>query len=235
MLVWLALALVANPAAAQTSTTYSNTAPAAINETATPCTAPLVRSFAVAANAQVTDVNIGVQLAHTYRGDIRATLISPTGTVVNLITNVGTGADNLNVLFDDSAATSVSTHTANDNTAAAPPYQRSFRPEASLASFNGEGSAGTWQLTICDSLNSDSGTFTRTDLIFGDGTDRAVRRPVADQVGQQCGAGAGSQHQLCAQRHQRERFGANRHRRDGAGYAAPRFHLCQCVGVRQLQ
>lgn len=166
MLVWLALALATNPAAAQTSTTYSNTAAAAINETATPCTAPLVRSFTVAANAQITDVNIGVQLAHTYRGDIRATLVSPTGTVVNLITNVGAGADNLNVLFDDSAATSVSAHTTNDNTSAAPPYQRIFRPEGSLAGFNGQGSAGIWQLTICDSLNNDSGTFTRTDLIL---------------------------------------------------------------------
>jgi uncharacterized repeat protein (TIGR01451 family) len=164
MLVWLALTLASNPAAAQTTTNYSNTATGTISETAATCTAPMVRSFTVAANAQVTDVNIGVQFTHTYRGDVRATLVSPAGTVVNLITNVGTSADNLNVLFDDSAAASISTHTSNDNTAAAPPYQRTFRPEGSLASFNGQGSAGTWQLTICDSLNGDSGNFTRTDL-----------------------------------------------------------------------
>ncbi|SEH16773.1 conserved repeat domain-containing protein [Sphingopyxis sp. YR583] len=164
MLVWLALTLASNPAAAQTTTNYSSTATGTINETAATCTAPMVRSFTVAANAQVTDVNIGVQFTHTYRGDVRATLVSPAGTVVNLITNVGTSADNLNVLFDDSAAASISTHTSNDNTAAAPPYQRTFRPEGSLASFNGQGSAGTWQLTICDSLNGDSGNFTRTDL-----------------------------------------------------------------------
>jgi uncharacterized repeat protein (TIGR01451 family) len=164
LLVGLALTLAANPAAAQTTTTYSNTTTGAISETATPCTTPLVRNFTVAANAQITDVNIGVQFSHSYRGDIRATLVSPTGTVVNLITNVGTGADNLNVLFDDSAATNISTHSANDNTAAAPPYQRTFVPEAGLASFNGQGSAGTWQLTICDSLNGDVGNFTRADL-----------------------------------------------------------------------
>jgi uncharacterized repeat protein (TIGR01451 family) len=165
MLAWLALTLASNPAVAQTTTTsYSNTTAGTISETATTCASPMVRGFTVAANAQVTDVNIGVQFTHTYRGDIRATLVSPAGTVVNLITNVGTSADNLNVLFDDSAAASISTHTSNDNTAAAPPYQRSFRPEGSLASFNGQGSAGTWQLTICDSLNSDSGNFTRTDL-----------------------------------------------------------------------
>lgn len=164
MLVWLALTLASNPAAAQTTTSYSNTTTGTISETATTCTSPMVRNFTVAANAQVTDVNIGVQFTHTYRGDVRATLVSPGGTVVNLITNVGTSADNLNVLFDDSAAASITTHTTNDNTSAAPPYQRTFRPEGSLASFNGQGSAGTWQLTICDSLNSDSGNFTRTDL-----------------------------------------------------------------------
>jgi len=164
MLVWLALTLASNPAAAQTTTSYSNTTTGTISETATTCTSPMVRNFTVAANAQVTDVNIGVQFTHTYRGDVRATLVSPAGTVVNLITNVGTSADNLNVLFDDSAAASISTHTTNDNTAAAPPYQRTFRPEGSLASFNGQGSAGTWQLTICDSLNGDNGNFTRTDL-----------------------------------------------------------------------
>ncbi|WP_447929228.1 proprotein convertase P-domain-containing protein [Sphingopyxis fribergensis] len=164
MLVWLALTLASNPAAAQTTTSYSNTTTGTISESATTCTSPMVRNFTVTANAQVTDVNIGVQFAHTYRGDVRATLVSPAGTMVNLITNVGTSADNLNVLFDDSAAANITTHTTNDNTAAAPPYQRTFRPEGSLASFNGQGSAGTWQLTICDSLNGDSGNFTRTDL-----------------------------------------------------------------------
>lgn len=164
MLVWLALTLASNPAAAQTTTSYSNTTTGTISETATSCTSPMVRNFIVAANAQVTDVNIGVQLTHSYRGDLRATLVSPTGTVVNLITNVGTGADNLNVLFDDSAAATIATHTTNDSTTTAPPYQRTFRPEASLTAFNGQQSAGIWQLTICDSLNSDSGAFTRTDL-----------------------------------------------------------------------
>lgn len=165
MLVWLAFGLAANPAAAQTTSSYSNTTTGTISESATSCTSPMVRSFTVAANAQVTDVNIGVQFTHTYRGDVRATLISPSGTVVNLITNIGTSTDNLNVLFDDSAAASITTHTSNnDSTATAPPYQRTFRPQGTLASFNGEGSTGTWQLTICDSLNGDSGAFTRSDL-----------------------------------------------------------------------
>ncbi|WP_223181534.1 proprotein convertase P-domain-containing protein [Sphingopyxis sp. LK2115] len=164
MLVWLALTLASNPVNAQTTTSYSNTTTGAISESATPCATPMVRNFAVTANAQVSDVNIGVQLTHTYRGDIRATLTSPAGTVVELITNVGASADNLNTLFDDSAAASITTHNATDSTAAAPPYQRTFAPQSALAAFNGQTSAGTWQLSICDSLNGDSGAFTRADL-----------------------------------------------------------------------
>lgn len=163
-LACLAAGLVAAPVGAQTTTTYSNTTTGTISETATPCTAPLVRNFTVAANAEITDVDIGVQLSHSYRGDLRAALVSPAGTVVSLITNVGTSANNLNVLFDDSAAASSSTHSSNDNMNAAPPYQRHFRPAASLADFSGEGSAGTWQLTVCDSLNGDSGSFARAHL-----------------------------------------------------------------------
>lgn len=164
MLVWLALTLASNPVTAQTTTSYSNTTTGTISESATPCATPMVRSFTVAASAQISDVNIGVQFAHTYRGDIRATLTSPAGTVVELITNVGASANNLNTLFDDAAGTSITTHNANDSTAAAPPYQRTFQPQGSLAAFNGQGSAGTWQLSICDSLNGDAGTFTRADL-----------------------------------------------------------------------
>ncbi len=45
MLVWLALTLASNPAAAQTTTSYSNTTTGTISETATSCTGPMVRKF----------------------------------------------------------------------------------------------------------------------------------------------------------------------------------------------
>lgn len=165
MLASLAMALVAAPAKAQTTTTYSNSSSGAISETATPCTAPMVRNFTVAASAQITNVTIGVQLTHSYRGDVRATLVSPAGTSINLITNVGTSRDHLNVLFDDGAGSGIASHTSNnDSTTTAPPYQRTFRPENALSAFDGQNAAGTWQLTICDSGSGDSGNFTRADL-----------------------------------------------------------------------
>lgn len=155
------LLFLSGPAWAQIN--YVNSTDGTISETATPCTAPLQRTFSVAEHYALTDVNIGVLLAHTYRGDLRLTLKSPAGTSVALMTNIATTPNNLNVLFDDSAAASITTHTSANDTATAatvaPPFQRTYRPQAALSAFNGQNAFGTWTLEICDSLNVDAGTF----------------------------------------------------------------------------
>jgi uncharacterized repeat protein (TIGR01451 family) len=167
MLVGLALALATNPAAAQTTTTYSNTTTGAINN-ATTCAAPLVRNFTVAGSFTVGDVDIGMLATHTWRGDIRVTLQSPTGTRVQVVTgdSDNISGDNFNVRLNDSAVLLVNTdgNTTNHSTTA-PPYQNDFRPNAALSAFSGENSAGTWRLEICDIFpSSDNGNFTRADL-----------------------------------------------------------------------
>lgn len=163
-------AIFAAPKAAYAQITYTNTVDGTVNETATPCTAPLSRPFNVPIHYGVADVNIGVVMSHTYRGDLRMFLTSPTGTQVTLIQNTGTTPDNFNVLFDDSAAAAITTHTTLNDTAAAgtiaPPYQRTFRPLVALTAFNGQNANGNWVLTICDSLNADSGTFFHSTLVI---------------------------------------------------------------------
>src|SRR3989344_837030 len=133
-LVWLALALVATPARAQTTTTYSNTTTGNINN-ATTCTSPLVRNFTVATSYIVGDVDIGILATHSWRGDIRITLQSPAGTRVQLVDGdtANISGDNFNVRLDDGAATTVNTdgNTANHATSA-PPYQNQFAPNASF-------------------------------------------------------------------------------------------------------
>ncbi|PZQ23751.1 MAG: proprotein convertase, P [Sphingopyxis macrogoltabida] len=163
-LVWLVLAV---PAAAQVTTSYSNTAAGTINS-ATPCTAPLVRNFSVGTSAIVGDVDIGILATHSWRGDLRITLQSPAGTRVQLV-NGDTGSisgDNFNVRLDDDAAALVNSdgNTANHATSA-PPYQNQFRPNTGLSAFNGENAAGTWRLEICDQYPAaDNGNFVRADL-----------------------------------------------------------------------
>ena len=168
MLLWLAMALVVAPAAhAQTTTTYSNATGGAINSS-TPCSSPLVRNFTVSTNYIVGDVDLGVLATHTWRGDIRITLQSPTGTRVQLvngdINNIS--GDNFNVRLNDGGAQTVNTdgNTATHSTSA-PPYQNDFSPNSPLSAFNGENAQGTWRLEICDQYpQADNGNFVRADL-----------------------------------------------------------------------
>ncbi|MHA7818783.1 MAG: proprotein convertase P-domain-containing protein [Erythrobacter sp.] len=169
VLAVICLAL-AQPAIAQTTTTFTNTTTGTINS-GTTCTNPLVRNFTVSSNFTISDVNIGILVQHSWRGDLQFTLQSPSGTRVRL-TNGDTqnvSGDNFNVLLDDSAAALVNSDSATGShsnpTPFSPPYQNTFRPRNALSSFNGQNSAGTWRLETCDLFPSqDDGQFRRADL-----------------------------------------------------------------------
>ena len=167
LLIFTVLTAVAVPAGAQSTSTFSNTTSGTISGT-TVCTTPLVRTFAVGSNFTVADVNIGILATHSWRGDLQFTLQSPTGTRVQL-TNGDTqsiSGDNFNVLLDDAATQLVNTDGANRNhSTSAPPYQNTYQPRSLLSAFDGETSAGTWRLEICDLYPAaDNGQFVRADL-----------------------------------------------------------------------
>lgn len=166
----LVSSLFAVAAHAQT-TSYTNSTDGAVNESATPCTTSgyLVRNFTVSTNYVISDVDIGVLIAHSYRGDLLMYLSSPSGTRVQIFTGTGAGANNFNVRMDRASGTSVTTHTSNDTATAGtavPPYQRTFAPANTLAAFNGQNAQGTWRLEICDRYNQDSGNFYQADLFL---------------------------------------------------------------------
>lgn len=168
---WLALLLAAfwvlsGRAHAQAVHTYTNTADIAIPNSN--CPTGVTRTFTVADSFDVAGVGIGIVIDHASRGDIRATLQSPSGTVVTLISNVGGVRDHLNVLFDSTAGTTITAHTALNDDWTAAPYQRTFAPSGSLAAFADANttpdSAGTWTLRLCDSAGNPAGTFRHADL-----------------------------------------------------------------------
>jgi uncharacterized repeat protein (TIGR01451 family) len=180
--VWLMLCMglgalgIAVPAFAQT-TTYSNTnatTGGAINDTATPCAAPLVRNFVVGTSYTVSDVDIGALVTHSYRGDLQMTLQSPAGTRVRFFNQGGGSADNYNVMVNDEGGPSVNADT-NPHTTTAPPYPNNFStasptgtvsPDTPLSVFDGQNSLGTWRLEICDNAAADFGDFLRADLLL---------------------------------------------------------------------
>jgi subtilisin-like proprotein convertase family protein len=85
----------------------------------------------------LTDVNVSVAITHTYKGDLRVTLIHPDGTQVILHNQTGGSADNINTTYDTLTA-----------------------PAQALTAFNGKTPNGTWQLKIQDLAAQDVGTLT---------------------------------------------------------------------------
>lgn len=98
----------------------------------------------------ITDVNVTVNITHTWNEDLDIYLISPSGTTVELSTDNGGNGDNYNnVTFDDASANILPT----GNTT----LSGTYRPEGSLASFNGQNSNGNWILRVTDDANIDGG------------------------------------------------------------------------------
>lgn len=156
-----------SPLFAQAVSTYVVTNDGAINGSRT-CTSPLIRNFNVTDSFTVADVDIGVLITHTWRGDLQITLVSPNGTRVQL-TNGDTqftSGDNFNVRLDDSASQLVNTDSPTGNhLTTAPPFQNRFRPNNLLSAFNGQNSQGIWQLEMCDLFPSaDNGNFRHAEL-----------------------------------------------------------------------
>jgi subtilisin-like proprotein convertase family protein len=113
----------------------------------------------VASSGSVVDVDVTVNITHSWDGDMLLTLVGPNGTRVTLSNHRGSSGDNYtNTIFDDEAATSI--------TSGAPPFTGRFRPEGSLASLDGLAAAGTWKLEVSDTGTGDTGTITGWSLAF---------------------------------------------------------------------
>ena len=123
----------------------------------------------------LTDVNVRLNIAHNCPGDIQATLTSPQGTIVSLVTNLGGpnttsvfcfgGTDVLAGTTFDDAADPAGSIPYSFNNRLATDIDPSFNavapflvPEEALAAFYGENPNGNWVLRVVDTCNGDSGS-----------------------------------------------------------------------------
>jgi uncharacterized repeat protein (TIGR01451 family) len=109
-------------------------------------------------------VRLGVNITHTYRGDLVMDLSSQTTANSTVFTgNGGDGSQNFNVLFDESSGVAISGDhvTSPDFVNVNDP-----QPATSLTTFNGENAMGTWSFFVCDQFNADTGTLTAAELRF---------------------------------------------------------------------
>lgn len=123
--------------------------------------------------ASITSVDVGVQITHTWVGDIVAQLSHDDTATSALIIDqpgvpnmsaCGCSSDDIDVTLSDSGSGSV--EDACDLSVPAISGTLTPSPDA-LSVFNGEDSAGDWTLTITDALGSfDDGVFNEWCLTF---------------------------------------------------------------------
>ena len=119
----------------------------------------MIASLTVPDSFIIKDVNVVVNITHTFDADLSAYLVAPDGTEVELFTKVGDSGDNFkNTIFDDEAATPITDGTA--------PFTGTFQPKGNLADFDGLDAQGTWQLKITDAAEVDSGVLHSWHLII---------------------------------------------------------------------
>jgi subtilisin-like proprotein convertase family protein len=128
----------ASSTTASVSVTVQNGGPTCINNTFTATGLPLsipdnnatgiTSSLPVVGNGTVASMTLSLHITHTFRGDLKVTLVSPGGTQFVVSNRAGGSADNL-----------VITNQA-------------------VTAFTGEVAAGTWQLKVADLASIDTGT-----------------------------------------------------------------------------
>jgi len=98
----------------------------------------------------VQDVDIKINLRHTWISDLRITLIAPDGTRIILFNRHGGSGDNLtNTIFNDAATVGIANGSA--------PFNGSFKPTQLLSALNGKNPNGAWRLEVQDYYRQDGG------------------------------------------------------------------------------
>ncbi len=98
----------------------------------------------------IADVDVRLDITHTYCTDLDAHLVAPDGTRVELFTDVGgSGNDFSLTMLDDEASSGITQGSA--------PFSGSFRPEGLLSALDGHSTRGIWTLEVYDDAGGDQG------------------------------------------------------------------------------
>ena len=111
-------------------------------------------------SGNIIDVNVSVDMSHTWVGDLSFTLSSPSGTAVTFIDRPGVPAsqygcdgDNILATLDDSAALPVEAQCGGST----PTINGTFASNNALSTFNGQSANGTWSLQVQDAYTAADG------------------------------------------------------------------------------
>ncbi len=122
----------------------------------------------------LSDVNVGVDISHTWVGDLCVTLSHDGGAAVELVRRPGLAADGCGpgfccgcsannypaVVLDDEGGSGPIEAACFDNLAG------SFTPNSPLSTFDGQSSAGAWTLNVTDGAGADTGNLNAWSITF---------------------------------------------------------------------
>ena len=135
------------------TTTFTKTQNSSIPDPGT-----LTSSLTVTNVGTILDLNVQVNINHTWDEDLDVYLIAPDGTRVELFTDVGGTSDNFtNTVLDDEASMLI--------TSGAAPFTGTFKPEGNLTLLEGKSLSGTWKLEVTDDTRIDKGTLLNWSII----------------------------------------------------------------------
>ncbi len=153
-------------------------------------TPTIFSKISVLDDAPISDINVQLDITHSFLFDLVVNLTSPSGTTVTLISNSCGQFRDVNAIFDDEATSFV----CGNN----PAIQGVVKPLGSLASFNGESAIGEWVLEIMDTAPQDGGALNSFSLdicveggfrpdadndgVFDDGDDLCLGTPEGTEV-----------------------------------------------------
>ncbi|MDT0556826.1 proprotein convertase P-domain-containing protein, partial [Patiriisocius hiemis] len=123
----------------------------------------------IPANAIVEDVNLLLEVDHSWTGDMDVTLVSPDGNTVLVVDNVCANDSNFNVTLDDESANPLTCggyDTAVSNSETCPSdylidatLSGDMQASNLLSALDGDLASGTWTVNIDDNVGGDGGCF----------------------------------------------------------------------------
>ncbi|GAB4517890.1 MAG: hypothetical protein OHK0046_24950 [Anaerolineae bacterium] len=135
-----------------------------------PLPTTLVQVVPVTVEGTLLDLQVKLDIEHTFVSDLKIMLTSPAGTNVLLYDKHGGDGDHLtHTVFDDDAAQSIEEGIA--------PFNGAYRPVTALSVLWNEPVQGDWVLTVLDTASRDDGVLKAVtlDLTYnGDGTPPQV-------------------------------------------------------------
>mgnify|MGYP001553059925 CR=1 FL=1 len=165
----LAIAFVLTLSAGFASAQITNSSAPGLAFTDSTCTGAdgsggLTDSIAFTETGTITDVNVQVDMTHTWRSDLQFHVeYSVGGGIVILAADHDSFGDNYHALFDQEAGTACIDATLCGSSTAGGPCETApgpiCAPDGDLSSFYTLASPGTWTLAACDDAAGDSGTF----------------------------------------------------------------------------